>query len=570
MRLILLTALVYLTSACTQLPSGNPPSAPAELSPKQIIISTSTPTINEGDVISFQVTLDKPATSSMSLIWQVLDASTRFKNTTGTITVNSGSASATLDLQSLQNNMYDGDSSITLQIQDQGNTLPMAAIKFQLRDKDPQPFLKISDEVAVKGSKFSFHATLSNPASHDVHFSWSTADASAKAGSDYMAAKGDSKFPAGTTDVVISVTSLPAPWPINEKSRTFTVNLTNVDVVIVADGTATGTIMAGDATIPTVTFMSGGDSVQESAGVYNIPVQLSNALPVDVTIYFKITGSAAINSRYKIDGASLVIPAGQTSANYKVTLIDDTIFEVNEDVLITMNSSVNAGIGAIGAFDLTITDNDKMPNISVSDTQANEGDDLVFAISLDSVSGADTVVNFKTSNGTATESRYTPAVGSLTIPKGTSVANVKIHTTHDGIFSDRGTMSLVLVSVVNATISRGSATGTIVDIDPMPSVQFSSASQNIPATQKDVTVTVTLSQLAGIDVLVPYTVGGSAVPGTDHNLTESSIKIPAGQKSGSVVFQVFRHSPPTRTVHLGMKTPTNASIGNQSVQDISF
>ncbi len=108
--------------------------------------------------------------------------------------------------------------------------------------------------------------------------------------------------------------------------------------------------------------------------------------------------------------------------------------------------------------------------------------------------------------------------------------------------------------------------------DITPTVQFSSASQNVNEAVGTVTVTATLSASSSLTVTVPYTVSGTATNPADHNLANGSITIAAGSTSGNVTFTVVDDAlyESSETVILTMGTPTNATAGATTVHTVTI
>ena len=90
----------------------------------------------------------------------------------------------------------------------------------------------------------SFAVTLSAAAGEPVTVDWSTADGTATAGRDYVAASGTLTFAAGETEHTIEVSVLDDAH--DEGEETFALHLSNADGAELADAEATGTIVNSD------------------------------------------------------------------------------------------------------------------------------------------------------------------------------------------------------------------------------------------------------------------------------------------------------------------------------------
>ena len=108
--------------------------------------------------------------------------------------------------------------------------------------------------------------------------------------------------------------------------------------------------------------------------------------------------------------------------------------------------------------------------LSVADASAHENTDdaLEFAVTLDRVSTLTVMVDYATSNGTATaDSDYTATSGMLTFAPGDIAKIVSVPILDDTIDDGNETMALTLSNASNARIADGTAIGTITNSDPL-------------------------------------------------------------------------------------------------------
>ncbi len=99
---------------------------------------------------------------------------------------------------------------------------------------------------------------------------------------------------------------------------------------------------------------------------------------------------------------------------------------------------------------------------------------------------------------------------------------------------------------------------------PLPSVEFTAASQSGSEGLASLVLTLQLSATSAADVLVPYTVSGTASAGADYTLDSSPATIPAGQLTHDIVL-VPAHDTvrePNETVIVTLGTPTHAVLGS--------
>ena len=81
-------------------------------------------------------------------------------------------------------------------------------------------------------------------------------------------------------------------------------------------------------------------SVNESDGIVQPVIILSNPPAVDITVQVLcINGSAVHETDYKLETHEILFPSEATSATLNITIIDDTVWEPNEDFTLTINAS---------------------------------------------------------------------------------------------------------------------------------------------------------------------------------------------------------------------------------------
>lgn len=115
-------------------------------------------------------------------------------------------------------------------------------------------------------------------------------------------------------------------------------------------------------------------------------------------------------------------------------------------------------------------------------------------------------VNYSTSDGTAVApADYTSTSGQLTFAPFQTSASFSVPIVEDTIDEGSETVNLTLSSPSGASLgSQSTATITISDNDPTPTVQFSTDSYFVTENGGSATITVTLSAASGQTVTVWY------------------------------------------------------------------
>ena len=123
---------------------------------------------------------------------------------------------------------------------------------FELNAQDLVTAISISDAVVTEGNSgtvtATFQVNLSAPSNQPVTVTFSTANRTATAGTDYVGTSGSLTFDPGETTKTITV--VVDGNDTLELNKTFVVNLTSATNAFIADGQGVGTIVNDDGPIP--------------------------------------------------------------------------------------------------------------------------------------------------------------------------------------------------------------------------------------------------------------------------------------------------------------------------------
>ena len=188
------------------------------------------------------------------------------------------------------------------------------------------------------------------------------------------------------------------------------------------------------------------------------------------------------------------------------------------------------------------------PEIIISDVSVNESaGTATFTVTISAASGQAIVVNYGTSDGTATTAGndYTSTSGALTFAANTSTLTqtITVAINNDTTREPNETFYVNLTSATNGVITDNLGVGTIIDNDPVPTVStVTAASANEGLT---IVHTVTLSNASTTTTTLAFSIGGgTATSGTDYNATPTfsngvtisgtNLIVPAGVTSFTV------------------------------------
>lgn len=208
-------------------------------------------------------------------------------------------------------------------------------------------------------------------------------------------------------------------------------------------------------------------------------------------------------------------------------------------------------------------------SISISDAQISEGNsgttNLVFTVTrFRPDSGIPTAtVQFSTVAGIGTATSgvdYNPTSGTLTLGLGSAAQQtVTVQVIGDLTFENNENFLISLSNAVGATISDGTAVGTILNDDLVPTAaSVSSESGNEGSV---LTFTVTLNGTSAFDTLIPFnTANGTATAGSDYTARSGILTFTAGTTTQTVSVTTLNdlavESNETFTLAAGSQTGT--------------
>ena len=162
--------------------------------------------------------------------------------------------------------------------------------------------------------------------------------------------------------------------------------------------------------------------------------------------------------------------------HYRVTAEDGAFAELQllENSLATNGGTIRnaAGLDAILAHSSTAEPIERflqLPSLGVADASAQEGEPLQFNVSLSYPQASEVSVSYRTEPGTATAGAdFDASSGTLTFAPGQTELAISVVILDDAHDDSGETLTLVLADARGARIASGTATGTIINSDPMP------------------------------------------------------------------------------------------------------
>ena len=191
---------------------------------------------------------------------------------------------------------------------------------------------------------------------------YATADVTATAGSDYLAANGTATFTAGgalTQTVSVTINGDTTP----EANETFQLNLSNLvntsGTASITDAQGIGTINNDDATPPSITI-NDVSIVEGNAGtsIATFTVTRTGGTDAFSVDFATANGTATAGSDYVATSGTLNFGVGVITQTVSVTINGDTASEVAENFFVNLTNATNSTIIADAQGQGTITNDD--------------------------------------------------------------------------------------------------------------------------------------------------------------------------------------------------------------------
>ena len=227
----------------------------------------------------------------------------------------------------------------------------------ELRDVgDPGlPKISIADTTVEEGDTARFVVTLSPASDQTLTVRYRTEDGTADEGTDYRAVSRTLTFVPGDTEQTILV------WTheddVDDPNETFTAELSNPIGATLEDGSATGTIIEYDESVP-LPKLSIVDTTVVEGGTAQFTVRLSPASEQTVTVSYRTASGTAVAGRdFDTASGKLTFAPGNRRQSIAVPTREDDLDEPDETFLVTLSNPSGATIQD-GTATGTIADDD--------------------------------------------------------------------------------------------------------------------------------------------------------------------------------------------------------------------
>lgn len=339
------------------------------------------------------------------------------------------------------------------------------------------------------------------------------------------------------------------------------------------------TLGDNDTSLPQVSVLPGDPYAFESPadnGTFTFKRTGSTAASLNLAVAW--SGTATSGSDYTALPATVNIPAGQSSVAVNVTPINDSVIEVPEDIVATISTSSAYVRDASATTAAVSLSDDDAPLVTVAavDALASEAgpDSGMFLITRTGSTAAPLKVYYGLSGSAFHGTDYAPLTGETTIPAGSASAPVVIAPYNDDLGEPVEDVTLAVTSFNNA-YSIGTAfqaTLAIADNADTPVVSVRAGTTGVEGSSSASVIFRAIGSGSG-NVIVNYTVSGTATSGSDYTAMTGSVSVPArGSNDVTVTIPVTNDATaePTETVKVTLSPGAAYRVYNDAVAEIGI
>lgn len=319
---------------------------------------------------------------------------------------------------------------------------------------------------------------------------------------------------------------------------------------------------------PEVSFFTSGQVVSEEIGTFTTSLTLTEVSAKTISVPYTISGTT-IPADYVIHNPSpLIFPPGTKTVDINMSILEGDGWEVDETLILTLQTPVNAVVGSPGVQTIIITESSAAPSVYYASSSQStvEGDRiLAVLVQMSNAWSADVIVPYTISGNASVGDDYLVSASPLVIPVGYTQGSIQVQINDDVLDEDDELVVITMGDIVEGIKSSPNVhTIQIVDNDSPPEVNFIGSHVDSVEDGEAISISVNLSLTSVHDVSIPLVLSGSASQGADYTISTSTLVIPAGNSSGSIVISFVDDSlyDPDENIVIDLGEPTNANLGS--------
>jgi sugar lactone lactonase YvrE len=296
--------------------------------------------------------------------------------------------------------------------------------------------------------------------------------------------------------------------------------------------------------------------VSERLPFASIAVKHTGSLPATVE-YQTVDGTATSDGGspdYSSTSGTLTFSARQRTAVFKVPLVNDTLSEGGEKLLLRLDNPTGEGavLGTQSTAVLTVNDDDRGGTVAFSSTSCSVSEaagSVTLTVRRTGGLASGVTVGYDTADGTATgagNADYAPVVAGILSFAASRAAGttqtLSIPITQDAAGEGAETFTVTLSSPTGGgTLVPDKTVATVTILDDEATVELGATAYEAKETQAKALVTVKRSGPPTNVVTVDYaTGGGTAIPGFDYSAASGTLTFTPGVTSRTFVVPLLK------------------------------
>ncbi|MCC6808195.1 MAG: hypothetical protein IT381_12290 [Deltaproteobacteria bacterium] len=409
-------------------------------------------------------------------------------------------------------------------------TIGSGTAQITIVDDDGPESFSIDDVVVAENGGPAVFTVIRSGANAAVRtVNYASANGTAIAGSDYTAAAPGANVAFAalqiTSNIPIAITNDVAI----EANELFSVTISGAGLTF-SDAIGAGTIVDNDG--PT-SYAALDTSIIEAGGLVPVTILRSGDNSAAATVNYGMTAGTATAADFTASAGSVNYAPLAIVQTVWVPITSDALNEINE----TFTVDVTSPAGTSGT--VTITDDDPVPTLSISDAFIGEGAGATtITVTLSTASGRTVTVDYAATDGSADASDYTLAAGTVTFLPGQTSRTIPVTMISDAVYegTTNETFFVTLANPTNALISIATAQYTIVDDDGAP--MFSVADAVVSEGGGSVVLTVVRSGATNAVHAVDYLTVNDTAGAADYTGVGSTLSFAVAEVTKTVTIDI--------------------------------
>jgi hypothetical protein len=503
---------------------------------------------------------------------------TNYTATTDTVTFHSGESTKRVSIPILPALGLDGDKAFSVSLKNPIfsviGTQSTATVNIHNVHQPPLLQFNVSSYLVNEdATSVTINVTRTGLTTMTASVDYATTDGTAKDGINYDHRSGTLTFRPEDTFRTFEV-------PIRgvagfNPDLLFTVTLSNPVNAVLDSCAATVTIKNVDQ-IPVFQFSDPAITVSEDVDRVTFTVTKTGTTTAQSTIiYSTVDGTAKAGVNFDNTVGALTFLPGETSKTFTVPMRHWPGYSPTQSFTVTLQTPLNANIGTPDTVTVTVLNVDPVPTLQFSASDFTVDENAVTATITVTKAGQSSMsssVEYYTTDGNATAQNYTAAAGTLTFAPGETSKTISVSVANWPGYSPSVYFNIALRNPAGATLGTpDSATVTILNFGPKPTLQFSSALYNYNENAEYAIITVTLAGITTVPASVSYTTSdGNATAGVNYTAASGTLNFAAGQttQTFAVPIRLAMGYKPNVYFNVILSSPVNALLGSDSTAKV--